>query len=201
MKQMLTGRARRLGDRINTDYIISSTRKKESLDPHELKMWLLEGVDAEQALLRSRHTQVIVEASDQIESKYSRSEEVAETLALYAPQRDHAQQIEEEREKDRKRATYYAGVLAEYLAYAPARDLAGGLVQRLVHLLGDDVPGVRQIVRDALLGVLSHETDPGIVSHLAREMAQAAERLTPRHAERADLVAACQDALRTPASG
>lgn len=41
----IPGRARRLGDRVNTDYIISSSRKKETLDPHELKQWLLEAVD------------------------------------------------------------------------------------------------------------------------------------------------------------
>jgi 3-isopropylmalate/(R)-2-methylmalate dehydratase small subunit len=41
----LTGRARRFPDRVNTDYIVSSSRKKESLDPHELKHWLLEAVD------------------------------------------------------------------------------------------------------------------------------------------------------------
>ena len=34
-----------MGKRVNTDYIISSSRKKETLDPHELKRWLLEAVD------------------------------------------------------------------------------------------------------------------------------------------------------------
>jgi 3-isopropylmalate/(R)-2-methylmalate dehydratase small subunit len=43
----IRGRARRLSDRVNTDYIISSSRKKETLDPHELKRWLLEDVDPE----------------------------------------------------------------------------------------------------------------------------------------------------------
>ena len=45
MSLTLRGRARRLGDRINTDYIIASSRKKETLDPHALKRWLLEAVD------------------------------------------------------------------------------------------------------------------------------------------------------------
>jgi 3-isopropylmalate/(R)-2-methylmalate dehydratase small subunit len=47
MTSELRGRARRLGDRVNTDYIISSGRKKETLDPYELKHWLLEEVDPE----------------------------------------------------------------------------------------------------------------------------------------------------------
>ena len=41
------GRARRLGDDVNTDYIISSSRKKATIDADLLKQWLLETVDPE----------------------------------------------------------------------------------------------------------------------------------------------------------
>lgn len=41
----LHGRVRRFGNDINTDYIISSKRKRETIDDEVLTQWLLEGVD------------------------------------------------------------------------------------------------------------------------------------------------------------
>ena len=41
----LQGRVRRFGNDINTDYVISSKRKRETIDSAVLKQWLFEGVD------------------------------------------------------------------------------------------------------------------------------------------------------------
>jgi 3-isopropylmalate/(R)-2-methylmalate dehydratase small subunit len=45
MRMDIEGRARLLGDDVNTDYIIASSRKKESLDPDVLKQYLYESID------------------------------------------------------------------------------------------------------------------------------------------------------------
>jgi 3-isopropylmalate/(R)-2-methylmalate dehydratase small subunit len=45
MPARLEGRARRFGDNINSDYIITSARKKETLDGAVLRQYLLETVD------------------------------------------------------------------------------------------------------------------------------------------------------------
>ena len=45
MARRIEGRARRFGDDVNTDYIITSARKKETLDPDQLKAFLFETLD------------------------------------------------------------------------------------------------------------------------------------------------------------
>lgn len=42
----IEGRARRFGDNINTDYIITSRRKRENVDPQYLRCYLFEEIDS-----------------------------------------------------------------------------------------------------------------------------------------------------------
>jgi 3-isopropylmalate/(R)-2-methylmalate dehydratase small subunit len=45
MALQIEGRARMFGDDVNTDYVITSRRKRESLDPQILKQYLFEEID------------------------------------------------------------------------------------------------------------------------------------------------------------
>ena len=55
----LEGRARKFGDNVNTDYIITSTRKRDTIDESVLKQWLLETVDPAFAASVRKHDIIV----------------------------------------------------------------------------------------------------------------------------------------------
>jgi len=65
------------------------------------------------------------------------------------------------------------------------------LLRRVVGLLADDDPEVRETIKDAVLGLLHRASRRG---RLARAIADAAERLTPRTAEAEALLRASREA-------
>jgi hypothetical protein len=146
------------------------------------------GVEAEMALLRARHREIVSEAVHSLEHKYRGSDELARTLELYSPGRDHSRQIEEGRARDREIAVYHAGILAEYLPHWETSTVPAELIHRLVNLLADDDPRVGEIVKDALLRSLRDVAGQG---RMAREVVAAAEGLAPRYAEVEALLDAC----------
>ena len=147
-------------------------------------------VQEEMALLAVRYREIVQEALDAIENKHRRSQELAKTLELLYPQRDHAYQIEPEREREERAAAYHASVLAAYLQHWTTGRMPLGLVRRLVCLLEDDNQAVRQTILEALSRWCRSAPRR---SRLTEKIARAAQELMPGSAELGALLGACRE--------
>lgn len=147
-------------------------------------------IEGEMALLRAHCAEIVQDAVYSLEHKHHRSEEVAEELRLYYPHLDHPREIARVRAREEEVAAYHAGILAEYLACWPPDDVPAALVERLVGLLADDNPRVGEALAGALLRALD---DAAGGRGMARQIAQAMERLAVRSPEVQALLAACRE--------
>lgn len=143
------------------------------------------GAQEEIRLLRPRCREIVLDAIHAIEHRHRNSEKLLETLQLYAPHRDHTQEIQQQREREEAIAAYHASILAEYLPDWQPGEIPAEVTDRLVTLLADSNQKIRQIIRDALLQVLGQVPTQ---SGLAQQIIRAAERLSPRHAEVEELL-------------
>lgn len=146
------------------------------------------GVEAEMPFLRARHREIAVDAVVWLEHKYRRSEELEETLRLYAPHLDRAQRLAEARARDEAAARYYAGVLADQMRQWGESEVPARLLRRMVGLLADEDAAVRGTVLSALLCLLA---GPGGRGTVAEAVAGAVAELAPWTAEAEGLLRAC----------
>ncbi len=149
-----------------------------------------QGVQQEMDLLKARCPEIVSDVIHSVENKHARSEQLEETLKLYAPHRDHTREIETQREKEEQVAVYHVGILAEYLQYWEPSTIPMQMIRSLVTLLADDNQKIREIIRDALIRVIRDATAHG---KLASEILKVAQELAVQHAETQGLLQVCRE--------
>jgi hypothetical protein len=111
---------------------------------------LRDSVAAEMEHLRMRWQDLVLDVVDALENRHRSSEELAETLRLYSPDRDHSDTLRRQREREEEVAAYRAGVLAEYLPPGGVSSLPPDVQRRLAILAADSNEQVARNIRSAL---------------------------------------------------